>query len=76
VWGIVSVVSENQPRDETWIELVELLQVLRDWLAQAGPAVEASLTEFLASDDHPLARILADLDRFELLLSRHTPEQK
>ncbi|WP_433635514.1 hypothetical protein [Nocardia sp. CA-120079] len=58
-----------------WVELVEMLQFLRDWLAGAGLEVEQSLRRFVGVDGYPLEEMIADLDRFGFLLGSDNGDQ-
>lgn len=58
-----------------WVELVEMLHFLRGWIAGAGPEVEQSLRDFVGDNGYPLEQLVANLNRFGLLLSGNDDEE-
>ena len=57
------------------VELAELLQFLRDWLASDHSDLQPALEAFIGSADYDLPQLRADLDRFTFLLGANDGEQ-
>ena len=67
-------VAENGLAGEDWLELVQMLQFVRDWLAIADPVVRASFDRFVGAEGYPLEAMVADLDKFGFLLGGNDGE--
>jgi hypothetical protein len=56
------------------VELAELLQFLRDWLATDHDHLHNALEAFVGSTHYDLPQLRADLDRFTFLLGGNDGE--